>query len=147
MQRQWAGWDESVIRNHLPLHSASIFECQALEHSKQKTKRSLAFTSYWGWEIDTDKKQETSTSYWWKILRKKRKKKKSKWPVLVSSPRAVLWVGGSRHFTIPNRHPLKQFHPTRSQMLSRKTSIKTGSLLGRPMRTWSENPEMGSQLC
>lgn len=113
----------------------------------KKTKRSLAFTSYWGWEIETDKKQETSTLYWWNILRKKRNKKKSKWPVLVSSPRAVLWVGGSRHFTIPNRHPLKQFHPTTSQVLSRKTSIKAGSLLGRAMHTWSENPEKGSQLC
>lgn len=145
MQRQWAGWDESVIRNHLPLHSASIFECQALEHSNTKNKKISCVYILLG--VGDRYRQETSTLYWWNILRKKRKKKKSKWPVLVSSPRAVLWVGGSRHFTIPNRHPLKQFHPTRSQMLSRKTSIKTGSLLGRPMHTWSENPEMGSQLC
>ena len=120
----------------------------------KKTKRSLAFTSYWGWEIDTDKKQETSTLYWWNILRKKRKKKKSKWPVLVSSPRAVLWVGGSRHFTIPNRHPLKQFHPTRSQMLSRKTSIKTAACWGGPCthdlktQKWDPSSVKGvTQLC
>lgn len=73
MQRQWAGWYESIIRNHLPLHLTSIFECQALEQQLKRKKKISCVYILLG--VGDGNRQETRSKYLVLMEHMKEKKK------------------------------------------------------------------------